>query len=451
MNQTFFQHGIPPLGQRLGSKSKGSVSKEKHEDATIEERTFGCLPDESLCKQDNNLLWLQYEVKGRRNDWGSESDIQGMVKQVLDMAIYTVGLQGELKCFNELSIFDLRPDIWVVCNGGVPIGVVEVKKPCEDEAPPALQNSYVQGQIFDYMLRLQSFFGLHNVFGILSCYDQWRICWMPGSDRAAQATSLGTGAQEEEVETQTVVPPREMCGSKVFAWNDRELPRVLCTTILKMYSSPRSVVHLIDKNRPYIKLDENMWYWGRIPIEDELKLHHSKLPSGNKFTLLADLREGADGRVWRACTDAGLGCCIKFPISQTGTDKLSYSEQLAQIEEEAENWHAAYGTDSARVVTLSGRPALVMRYLRPLELQDGELTEEDKGAVQTAIEKFAAKALKHDDLALRHLGILSPPKKGRKQEQGEPPEIVLFDMGRVSRERDCTVAVADMMSQLSLM
>eukprot|EP00980_Cylindrotheca_fusiformis_P006810 scaffold1426_cov83-Cylindrotheca_fusiformis.AAC.12 len=328
-----------------------------------------------------------------------------MVKLVLDMAIYTVGLQGKIE----------RPDIW---------------KPGEDEAPPALQNSYVHGQIFDYMLRLQSFLCLHHVFGILSSYDQRQICWMPGSDRAAQATSLGTGAQEQELfETQTVVPPREMCESKIFTWNDRELPRVLCTTILKMFSSSRSEVHLIDKTRPYIKLDENRWYWGRIPIEDELKLHHLKLPSGNKFTLLADLREGADGRVWRACTDAGLGCCIK---------------------RSKKNWHAPYGTDSARVVTLSGRPALVMRYWRPLELQDGELTEEDKGAVQTAIEKFASKGLKHDDLVFRHLGILSPPKKGRKEEHGEPPEIVLFDMGRVSRERNCTEAVADMMSQLSL-
>jgi len=47
--------------------------------------------------------------------------------------------------------------------------------------------------------------------------------------------------------------------------------------------------------------------------------------------------------VWRACTDAGLGCCIKFPISETGTDELFGREQLAQIEEEAANWHQAYG------------------------------------------------------------------------------------------------------------
>ena len=93
-----------------------------------------------------------------------------------------------------------------------------------------------------------------------------------------------------------------------------------------------------------------------------------------------------------------------------------------------------------------------MRYLRPLELKDGGLTEEDKGAVQTTVEKFAERGLKHDDLALRHLRFLSPRKKSRRQGQpAEPPEIVLFDMRRVSEESDSAVAVADIMSQLRLM
>ena len=112
---------------------------------------------------------------------------------------------------------------------------------------------------------------------------------------------------------------------------------------------------------------------------------------------------------------------------------------------------------SARVVTLSGRPARIMRYyLRPLELTDGNLLAGDKhqlAAVKTAIEKFASKGLKHDDLAIRHLGILSPPKRNRKQgaAAGPEPVVVLFDLGRVSEVADTAVAVADMMSQLSIM
>lgn len=446
--KTFFLNGIPPLGERSGSKSRGSVSKEKHDDAVLLERTFGLFPDELVCRQDTTVLWQLYEVAGCSNDWGSESDIQGMVKQVLQTAIYTIGLQGKLKCFNELSIFDLRPDIWIVCTGGVPIGVVDVKKPGEDET---LQNPYVQGQIFDYMLQLQSFFGLEHVFGILTSYEQWRVCWMPRSERAVVATSATTQAAEEhEMETQTVVPERVLHGSKFFAWDDENLARLLCTTLLKMYHAQRSEVRLVDKNRPYIIMDETQWSWGKIVVEDESSLYHSVLPSANKFTLLADLREGADGRVWRACTDSGLGCCIKFPMrTHSGKEEVTKREQLAQIQDEAANWHKAYGPKSARVTTLCSQPALIMRYLRPLELNDdGTLAQEDRSAVKTAIEKFAAKGLSHKDLALRHVGLLSPPKKNRKSKGEEnEPEVVLFDLGQVDEENDPAVATAEMMAQ----
>lgn len=448
---TFFRHGIPPLTERVGSKSKPSVSKEKHDDCTLIEGDFGFFPDDELCRQDTPGMWYLVSLKKGKNPWGSESDIQGIVKIVLETAISVVGFEGEIECFNELSIFDLRPDIWIVCNGGVPIGVVKVKKP-----GGALESPYVQGQLFDYMLRLQSFFGIKNVFGILTSYDQWRICWLPLSDQAAAATSsaaLGT-EHAREIETQIVVPERVLQGSKFFAWDDEDLPRALCTVILKMYSSPRSQVSLVDKNRPYIVIDQDQWSWGTISVGNESDLKHSSLPTANKFTLLADLRDGADGRVWRACTDSGLGCCIKFPTGtqHQGIDEVSEESQLQQLRQEEANWHKAYGERSARVTTLSNRPALIMKYLRPLELNDGELTTENLEAVKTAIEEFAAKGLRHDDLALRHLGLLSPaPKKkgSPKQEEG-PGTVVLFDLGRVSEEADTTLAVQEMLSQLNL-
>eukprot|EP00977_Amphora_coffeiformis_P000444 scaffold112_cov196-Amphora_coffeaeformis.AAC.11 len=133
---------------------------------------------------------------------------------------YTVGLEGRVECFNELSIFDLRPDIWIVCNGGVPIGVVEVKKTAIDNEDETLHSPFVQGQLFDYMLRLQSFFGLQHVFGILSTYEQWRICWMPRSERAAMATSASAPTHDpkdhEAENTHTVVPERVLHGSSKF-------------------------------------------------------------------------------------------------------------------------------------------------------------------------------------------------------------------------------------------
>ena len=105
---TFFQHGIPPLGKRSGSKSKGSVSKEKHDDAAVIEKkndeSFGLLPDDLLSRLLATSVWVNYEENGELR-WGSESDTQGFVKSVLQAAIRALGLTGTIECFNELSIF----------------------------------------------------------------------------------------------------------------------------------------------------------------------------------------------------------------------------------------------------------------------------------------------------------------------------------------------------------
>ena len=77
---------------------------------------------------------MVYKENDCANDCGIESDVQCLVKHVLQSAIYTVCLKGKVKCFNERSIFDLLRDIWLVCaSAGVPIGVVDVKKPGNDK------------------------------------------------------------------------------------------------------------------------------------------------------------------------------------------------------------------------------------------------------------------------------------------------------------------------------
>lgn len=112
-------------------------------------------------------------------------DVQQLVKAVLQDAITAAGLGHMLKCYNELSIFKLRPDIWVVMNDrGVPVGVCEVKKPGRS----IINSSFVHGQIYDYMLRLRSFHGLRYVFGIVSTYEQWRLYWLDDCAAAASAS-----------------------------------------------------------------------------------------------------------------------------------------------------------------------------------------------------------------------------------------------------------------------
>ena len=48
------------------------------------------------------------------------------------------------------------------------------------------------------MLRLKTFYGLEEVFGIVSTYEQWRICWLPQSDERAKSSSLSTISESQQ-------------------------------------------------------------------------------------------------------------------------------------------------------------------------------------------------------------------------------------------------------------
>lgn len=48
------------------------------------------------------------------------------------------------------------------------------------------------------MMRLQSFHGLKDVFGIITNYNEWRICWFSNSDKAALATAISENSEERD-------------------------------------------------------------------------------------------------------------------------------------------------------------------------------------------------------------------------------------------------------------
>ena len=68
------------------------------------------------------------------------------VVQVLWDAINLAGLpSGTISLAVELGLTKLRPDIWVLTTSGVPVGVVEVKRP----SPTIMDHRHVHGQILD--------------------------------------------------------------------------------------------------------------------------------------------------------------------------------------------------------------------------------------------------------------------------------------------------------------
>jgi hypothetical protein len=385
--------------------------------------------------------------------WGSESDIQGFVKTVLGDAIVAAGLKHKLRCFNELSVFSIRPDIWIVVNEcGVPVGVCEVKAPGRS----VMKNDIVHGQIFDYMLQLRSFHGLTHVFGIVSTYKQWRIYWLNDENcinaaasailqppAGAISASVKERKENEEKSTKLDFDPsnRVVWGSKIYEWSDSDLPRALCSVLLKMYSSPYCEVKLLDLNRPYIVIDGSQWSWStfRFGNSPDTFLNYSKMPTkqSSKFILLRDLRAGADGRVWMACTEAGLVGVLKFPKHN----------DLAEADLEATVWREVWGQAGARAVSLANHAALLMPYVEPVPLdangQPIELSQIET-SVRAAVQRMAEAGYCHKDLHWRHVGKF--PKPSNSDDQFE---IVLFDLGRVEK-MESAAAVLFMLDSLKL-
>jgi hypothetical protein len=190
-----------PDGPRRGSSSNPSENNE-HAPAQLKQQRFGVL---SGLKPQAGIssIWALH-ANGDLQSWASEMDVQQLVKAVLQDAITASGLGPLLKCYNELSIFKLRPDIWVVMNErGVPVGVCEVKKP----GRTIMESTVVHGQIYDYMLRLRSFHGIKHVFGIVSTYEQWRLYWLEDCAPAAAATALPVAAPSVDSQPSSAASP----------------------------------------------------------------------------------------------------------------------------------------------------------------------------------------------------------------------------------------------------
>jgi hypothetical protein len=262
---------------------------------------------------------------------------------------------------------------------------------------------------------------------------------------------------EDECEVQDIDQKRMLFGTNVIFWDDPVLPFMLCSVLQKMFSAPRGVVRLIDNNRPYIHMNSTMWRWAKVTFPSRFEqriLRHNSLPNAEELILLEDFQGGADGRVWRACSKAGLGCVVKFARRKepTSTSEIKWEEQKLQLDEEANVWKSVHGENSVKVITLVGRPALMMPYAKPVFRPGLDLDDAVKTAVINAVKHLANQGFQHDDLKPRHVGVLSPTKQ-KNEHKSTGPTAILFDLAQVtplhSREQK-EDAVIKMLNDLHL-
>ncbi len=139
------------------------------------------------------------------NNWNSKSDIEFKLRNMFHEAFNATGESNvKFHSFSKIDFIALRRGIWSLTIGGYHLGVVQVELPSSDTSRRHSQDPQDSAKrkrkrkdtasynlIAHYMMMLRNYFGQPVVFGIISSYEKWRICWLgdDSADKLAQATA----------------------------------------------------------------------------------------------------------------------------------------------------------------------------------------------------------------------------------------------------------------------
>ena len=406
--------GFPPLKslKPIGSCSSASQSNHSELENKMVSNFTTLFTNQQLKDQvqSSSTLWVDYP--DGIPYWSSESDIKGFVQRGLQCLSKEIGLT-DIIFLSGVSLFDQadNTDILVVSLLGVPIGVIEVKRPQWRNETSPTDDLRCLGQLFDYVHHLRAYSGRQHAFGILTTYHEWRIVWLSDNDDVAHSnTLLPTNQSETSVSvfpqdipnwsssnnfppTQSDVHPqklsRELCVSDIYLYNDANLPNVLVSVLKKMKNSPLILPNpsKLVKQWPYIYLSSGSMEWHRPSTDTQLQIEGRAPEFFQTVYLLADLGGGGDGRVWLATTPNGKVCVLKFSL-----DKQS-------LDQECEIWNKLWPFTKVSVKKLWDKHVLVMPWAKPCsqeELNDPKIF----GLVKKNLKRLTEAGLKHDDMKL---------------------------------------------------
>jgi hypothetical protein len=435
--------GLPPLSKSTVSTSHPNYGNHTSVNDSIVSLVLDVeidIPEHCLLSNlRQNLpskIWKSAEGEPRMLQcWNNEAQIESWVHSVLLDITNILGVFDKLKVCCQISITlvkELIPDILVFSIGGVLVGVCEVKKPSHEKNDLADINQNLQNQISNYLQQMKYVHGIKTPIGIITTYNEWRICFLREScDLMIKKSTQGIGPQSAPREIPSQPSNHvQLFVSRVYNYNEPALIEVLAATIDKMLSSfstaPTSLLRELNgEPRKFGCLRDDTFEWKALPRD--LKLTY-QMPEHTKwFYFIQDFHGGRDGRVWLTLSEAGKLAVLKM------SKERSY-------EREANLWNAIWDVN-CRTLSFNDAKALVMpvvfhggevdecKFFRPIgpKWSVGVCTEEDIRdsevecffddslskyfnnpilAAKEAIERMADRGYEHLDLHWRHVGLL---------------------------------------------
>ena len=316
------------------------------------------------------------------------------------------------------------------------------------------------GQLFDYMVLLHSFYGAKDLYGIVTTYNEWKVCHIDAT-------------------TPENLRDRTIEASKIFAWDTAEVAMAMYWVLKKMLSYQPTVVGLLAK-RPVISIilaggDMGNWCFKELPKTlSQLSLKPSSV-SVDVLYLLREFHMSGDGKVWLGCTPGGNLQVLKFLCHGTTEERKNAATK------ERDCWKVAYGIDAPLLEIADGVALLLPFAFHAYKTNDtftfssnldwwgndagsgatsmesacycqmkGDICEniaghDVLGVATVAINHLSTMKMLHPDVRTRHVALL-PTFDGGDLSALRP---ILIDMSRIEMDKDPLVCMKSMTDQLN--
>ena len=441
-------------------------TEDRHPSASVKIASFSSLSGLGELPFPKTNIWNQVvdEETGSLGGYSNEAGVNSQVERVIIDILESLGVRKNVTIRAEVEVMRNRPDFMLILVNGHPIGTIESKQPGE----VAMHHPNILGEVYDHLMHLHSIFRVKTPFAILTCYEEWRVCWLDHED-SNNLAAMGTLPPSVPYQTpmkrkaelegttelegtyrnvaledkppspdppptpsrqlsvgslQRVVPEdaegdvvgelpeaesREFCGTSVVQFNDRSLPVMLASVVRKMMTARQLAEPAVLR-----VANENTSAWKKAPPQDSLNFDVCISRSVTNFWLWEDLGHGADGRAFLVSggTKGAVGG-LKFFSMNCQTRAMH----------EVKMWMLVYShlspvKKTVRTVQVMGQTALLMPWF-----QIPQRTKSTLDAVERTLRKdFVERGIYHGDVAWRNVGVYN--------HNGETKAVV-FDMQRV--------------------
>ena len=476
LTSDYFEQGIPPWKFGPYSGASGSSVPSNHEPVDLKEEKFELMSGSVSVTE--SMAWREYQSINSPLQINTEMDTVLHISNILKDAIEASKLKLNLS--SEVSMSNSRPDLLILKQSDeLPVGAIEVKKP---DSTSLTEHPKIFGELFDYLMLLKNTYNLQRVFGILTRYSDWYVCWLgglsssssssssplspssflsppqrylnhiepttptysesqksqnlqhttensppPRSPSQRQSSGVFAHVGEAKVTVSTHSPTRSMFISKKFDHNDTNLWRMIITALTRMFET--TMVDLFDPCYHFVaqvggKIAGFRWFsldngvWLR-------NLNFTKLPHANtqKFYVWKSLGSGFSGRAFLASSLKHLEVCVLkcfFSEKKAWTKEEKTKSRETFRDHEYSCWKQVYKRYTCRKVTIFERPAILMQYFSFIRVEDRRSL---LGAVRkTLTEDYDDKGYVHRDVKWRNIG------------QDSEKKAVVFDMDSVRKK-----------------